>query len=258
MEHALPRRTAGTPRTWALCMTSENHGTVGKAGDPFSHAPGKHERVQVVEIVAAGTPPAPDVDLAGLVRIDVADLVGKLDEVHTWARNLPIPTRGASSAMRKVSEVKDALATIPVAAQAGHDDDTDVTDLEVRDALGDQYDPDVGEAVSVLRVMAAWKAESELGEKYKQMALGAAQAGQVAVPEDVARDAERYRWLRDRMSFTDSTEPPTMKLRAPLPALDHDFHKDWVGDRFDASVDRAIDAAIQASTSGEHQEGGAA
>lgn len=110
---------AAAPRTWSLCMTSENHGTVGKAGDPFSHAPGKHERVQVVEIVAAGTPPAPDVDLAGLVRIDVADLIGKLDEVRTWACNLPIPTRGAGSAMRKVSEVKEALAAAPPTAQAG-------------------------------------------------------------------------------------------------------------------------------------------
>jgi len=116
MEHALPRRTAGIPRTWALCMTSENHGTVGKAGDPFSHAPGKHERVQVVEIVAVGAPPAPDVDLAGLVRIDVAELVDKLADVFTWARELPIPTLGAGSAMRKVREVSEALATTPVAA----------------------------------------------------------------------------------------------------------------------------------------------
>ena len=41
MEHALPRRT------WSLCMTSENHGTVGPAGCKFSHAPEKHERVLV-------------------------------------------------------------------------------------------------------------------------------------------------------------------------------------------------------------------
>ena len=74
MEHALPRRTAATPRTWSLCMTSENHGTVGKAGDQFSHAPGKHERVQVVEIVAAGSPPAPGVDLSGLMRFGFCDI----------------------------------------------------------------------------------------------------------------------------------------------------------------------------------------
>lgn len=57
-----PDRTAA-PRYWSLCMTSENHGTVGKAGDPFSHAPGKHERVLVVEVLAAtgaSSPARPD------------------------------------------------------------------------------------------------------------------------------------------------------------------------------------------------------
>ena len=58
-------------RTWSLCMTSENHGAVGPAGCTFSHAPEKHERVQVVEIVAAGSPPAPGVDLTGLLRITI-------------------------------------------------------------------------------------------------------------------------------------------------------------------------------------------
>ncbi len=77
MEHALPRRTASAPRTWSLCMTSENHGTVGPAGCTFSHAPEKHERVQVVEIVAAGSPPAPGVDLSGLMRFDFVDLGGE-------------------------------------------------------------------------------------------------------------------------------------------------------------------------------------
>jgi len=62
------------PRYWSLCMTSENHGTVGKAGDQFTHAPGKHERVQVVEIVAVGSPPAPVVDLAGLARFGFCDI----------------------------------------------------------------------------------------------------------------------------------------------------------------------------------------
>lgn len=150
MEHALPRRTAGIPRTWSLCMTSENHGTVGKAGDPFSHAPGKHERVQVVEIVAAGTPPAPDVDLAGLVRIDVADLIGKLDEVRTWACNLPIPTRGAGSAMRKVREVKEALAAAPVAAQAGQVAVPDDVLRVVRRLLDGSQPQDVPGAVMVI------------------------------------------------------------------------------------------------------------
>ena len=74
MEHALPRRTAGTPRSWSLCMNSENHGTVGPAGCKFSHAPEKHERVQVVEIVPAGSPPAPGVDLSGLMRFGFCDI----------------------------------------------------------------------------------------------------------------------------------------------------------------------------------------
>jgi hypothetical protein len=44
-----PDRTA-VPRTWSLCMTSENHSTVGPAGCKFTHAPDKHERVLVVEV----------------------------------------------------------------------------------------------------------------------------------------------------------------------------------------------------------------
>lgn len=84
----------------------------------------------------------------------------------------------------------DSLAA-PVAAQAGHDDDADVTDLEVRDALGDQYDPEVGEAVSVLRVMAAWKAEAELGAKYKQMACGTAQAAPLPAGHERIADIPR-------------------------------------------------------------------
>ena len=63
MEHALPRRTAGIPRTWSLCMTSENHGTVGPAGCTFSHAPDKHERVLVVEVPAAADAPVDQVNL---------------------------------------------------------------------------------------------------------------------------------------------------------------------------------------------------
>jgi len=63
MEHALPRRTAGIPRTWSLCMTSENHGTVGPAGCTFSHAPEKHERVLVVEVPSPAGAPSDQVNL---------------------------------------------------------------------------------------------------------------------------------------------------------------------------------------------------
>jgi hypothetical protein len=57
-----PDRTA-VPRYWSLRMTSENHGTVGKAGDMFSHAPGKHERVLVVEVSTASGAPVDQVNL---------------------------------------------------------------------------------------------------------------------------------------------------------------------------------------------------
>lgn len=80
MEHALPRRTAGIPRSWSLLLTSENHGAVGPLGSTFPHAGEKHERVQVVEIVAAGSPPAPGVDLSGLLRFDFSDLDGENEQ----------------------------------------------------------------------------------------------------------------------------------------------------------------------------------
>ncbi|RFP19153.1 hypothetical protein [Duganella sp. BJB475] len=62
------------------------------------------------------------------------------------------------------------------------------------------------------------------------------------------RDAARYRWLRNQMSFsTLSGAPAEMNLRAMIPAPDHNCHTDWMEQRFDASVDRAIDAAMLAA-----------
>lgn len=58
-------------RTWSILLTSANHGTVGPVGSTFPHAGEKHERVQVIEIVEAGAPPAPGVDLAGLVVVGI-------------------------------------------------------------------------------------------------------------------------------------------------------------------------------------------
>jgi len=188
-----PDRTA-VPRYWSLCMTSENHGTVGPAGCTFSHAPEKHERVLVVEVPAAAGAPADQINIR---------LVG-------------------------------ARQDLPVAEFEGYVDGEPLVRWMDRDNM-----PRVGTKLFVDPVTA--------------------QAGQAAVPEDVAQDAERYRWLRDRMSFiAGQLIDTTMSLRAPIPAPDHDPHKDWGGERFDASVDRAIDAAMQASTSGERQEGGAA
>ena len=60
-------------------------------------------------------------------------------------------------------------------------------------------------------------------------------------------DANRYRGLRDHMHFsTSKNEVPEMGLRTLLQAPDHNPHADWVGDRFDASVDRCVDRFIAA------------
>jgi len=99
MEHALPRRTAGIPRTWSLCMTSENHGTVGPAGCTFSHAPDKHERVLVVEVPAAAGAPVDQVNLQ-LVdthrRRPVAEFKGYVDgqPAVTWLDRDNMPCVG--------------------------------------------------------------------------------------------------------------------------------------------------------------------
>lgn len=130
MEHALPRRTAGIPRTWSLCMTSENHGTVGKAGDPFSHAPGKHERVLVVEVPAAAGAPIDQVNLQLVTSAgDQADVDRALRAAQAWAneeymcgrrmgKGEPAMSDRAESAKSECVAAILALAT-PVAAQAG-------------------------------------------------------------------------------------------------------------------------------------------
>lgn len=60
-----------------------------------------------------------------------------------------------------------------------------------------------------------------------------------------AIEAKRYRFLRENMRFSSPRgEMTTMTMRAPIPAPTHDIHNDWMGERFDASVDRAIDAAL--------------
>jgi hypothetical protein len=101
-----PDRTAA-PRYWSLCMTSENHGTVGKAGDVFSHAPGKHERVLVVEVPTPANAPIDRVDLrvltgTGVARTPMGELVFGASTQHAvgktaeetvevpaqWLRNL--------------------------------------------------------------------------------------------------------------------------------------------------------------------------
>jgi hypothetical protein len=108
------------------------------------------------------------------------------DQAMANARGVSLPAIGA------------ALVAAPVAAQTQ-------ALVAIRAALGDQYDPAAGEAMSVLRVMNAWKAEAELGEKYKQMALGAAQAGKVA-PADLHDAIMRLSCDATRSMFSSKSE----------------------------------------------------
>jgi len=68
---------------------------------------------------------------AALAALTNAEMIAALSEVHSWARDLPIPTRGACSAMQKVCAVRDALAAAPVAAQAGQVAVPEMTDAEI-------------------------------------------------------------------------------------------------------------------------------
>jgi len=105
MENALPR-------TWSLCMTSENHGTVGPAGCTFSHAPEKHERGLVVEVPAAAGAPVDQVNLqlvGARRRRPVAEFKGYVDgqPAVTWLDRDNMPRVGTK------------LFDAPVAVQAG-------------------------------------------------------------------------------------------------------------------------------------------
>ena len=194
MENALPRRTAGIPRTWSLCMTSENHGTVGKAGDQFSHAPGKHERVQVVEIVAAGSPPAPGVDLSGLMRFGFCDinddeLVERPDGAYFLAHQVEERVTSAPAA-KPVGEFKGyvdgqpaatwfdrdnmprvgtKLYAAPVAAQAGQVAAADLSEKQL-DRIARNYFSE------------QWAVQHAKDAIHDALTESSA-AGQVAVPE---------------------------------------------------------------------------
>jgi len=131
MEHALPRRAAGIPRTWSLCMTSENHGTVGPAGCTFSHAPDKHERVLVVEVPAAAGAPVDQVNLqlvtsaGGQADVDRALRAAQawVNEEYMCGRRMgkgePAMSDRAETANTECIAAILALAA-PVSAQAGH------------------------------------------------------------------------------------------------------------------------------------------
>jgi hypothetical protein len=125
-----PDRTVA-PRYWSLCMTSENHGTVGPAGCKFSHAPEKHERVLVVEVPAAAGAPTDQVNLQLVTSGGgQADVDRALRAAQAWAneeymcgrrmgKGEPAMSDRAEAAKSECVAAILALAA-PVAAQAGH------------------------------------------------------------------------------------------------------------------------------------------
>jgi hypothetical protein len=127
MEHALPRRT------WSLCMTSENHGTVGPAGCTFSHAPDKHERVLVVEAPAGA-------------RAAVAEFKGYVDgePTVTWFDRDNMPRVGTKFFAAPVEVQAGQVAAPDEQLEWSHD-------LQERLIAGAQ---DFGEHESVRQVMA--------------------------------------------------------------------------------------------------------
>lgn len=93
---------------------------------------------------------------------------------------------------------------------------------------------------------------------HSQMCIGGKKGPcncEAALAQRQPQDGYRYRHLRDLMRFsTDKGEVPLMTLRAPLQAPDHNTATDWVGEQFDASVDRTVDASIAAKLAAEDDE----
>lgn len=144
-------------RTWSILLTSGNRGLAAPVGHAFGTEGEKYERVQVMEIVEAGSPPAPGVDLGGLVRLNAADV-------------LP-GSVGASTVLT----------------------DERIEAIWCREA---------GEAEAGKRRIAFARAiEREV----------AAQAGQVAVSDDVARDAARWRFMMRVADDADGLEAQAME-----------------------------------------------
>jgi hypothetical protein len=118
------------PRTWSLCMTSENHGTVGPAGCKFSHASEKHERVSVVEVPTAAGVPVDQVNLQLVASAGrQADVDRALRTAQTWANEEYMCGRRMGKSELAMSDRADAAKTecttailalaAPVAVQAG-------------------------------------------------------------------------------------------------------------------------------------------
>lgn len=228
MKHALPR-------TWSLCMTSENHGTVGKAGDQFTHAPGKHERVQVVEIVAAGSTSAPGVDLSGLMRFGFCDInddefIERPDGDYFLVPQVEARCASAAPVAARAGQVAvpsqswEAIGPLPV--------DRDENGWWSHPAIPN-FDEDVDSYL-------AWVKAVGLEMKYKALESD---------PDHPLYNA----WFEEGECNASSWEPeePTGDGWFTFSIHDSEDGPIWAWAR---RVDRA---AMQASTSGERQEGGA-
>ena len=226
MEHALPRRTTGIPRTWSLCMTSENHGTVGPAGCKFSHAPEKHERVLVVEVPAADGAPVDQVNLQLVCARrskPVAEFKGYVDgePAVTWLDRDNMPGVGTKLYAAPVKVQADQAAA-PLSAGYVRIADLPMVEITLRQAkeLVSTFGGQDAE-ISVFQRPAAW-ADMEDGlyaffSDYP--GEGSMYLGPTDVDDDLAMngqplpagdvlDAARYRWLRDKGDSTACTAAP--------------------------------------------------
>ena len=262
MEHALPRRTAGIPRSWSLLLTSENHGAVGPVGSTFPHAGEKHERVQVVEIVAAGAPPAPGVDLAGLVRFDFSDLDGENEQFGEVAGGAYFLAHEVEARCAGAAPVTAQAGLVAAPLPAGPVRIADIPSIEITLRQAKELVATFGghdAEISIFKRPAAW-ADMDDGlyaffSDYPDE--GSMYLGPTDVDDDLAMNGEPA-----------PAEPTNEMIVAALHACAIDTNPSIYGfPELQVSetnvpgiraVYMKIAAAMQASTSGERQEGGAA
>jgi hypothetical protein len=238
-----PHRTVA-PRYWSLCMTSENHGTVGPAGCKFTHAPDKHERVLVVEVPAAADAPLDQVNLqlvGARRRRPVAEFKGYVDgqPAVTWLDRDNMPRVGTK------------LFIEPVAEQAAQ----------------------VAPAEELTRFCPACGSVGDVGPAYRECCPDGNEARRI--PKRLAEKCHEL--FKVALSTMRAAAPASPAQAAPLPAsqpmigklLDQfsELPVLWGlnepgalvrhGDVFKMLVAAGKAEQAQASTSGERQEGGA-
>jgi hypothetical protein len=293
MKYALPRRTAGTPRSWSLCMTSENHGTVGPAGCKFSHAPEKHERVLVVEVPADADAPVDQVNLQLVgARRPVAEFKGYVDgqPAVTWLDRDNMPRVG-TKLYAGVAAAVDAAA--PAIGSASHRAAVDHALKAAQAWANEEYvcARNLGQGGPGTHAACDAKQAACIAAIEALAVPVAAQAGQVAALERQAAHIERLRaelekmW-KARFMISQALHNTMVGNQSAWIEWQHGagaeaamawIHNGLVGpglipdgkepqpwfdanqdDRYEVPACAALSAAMQASTSGERQEGGAA